>query len=65
MEELAAYADRLERAAAELRAGALDPDGAARLVESCAALATEAAQALERRARADAHERLPGQDSLL
>jgi uncharacterized membrane protein YgcG len=65
MDELTAYADRLERAAETLRTRALDPDEAARLVDQAATLATEAAQALERHARAAAHEPLPGQDSLL
>ncbi len=65
MQELAAYADRLERAAERLRAGDLGAEQAAALVEDCAALATEAAEALDRRARATAREPLPGQDALL
>ena len=65
MDELAAYADRLEQAAAHLRTGALDPDEAARLVDHAAALAGEAAQAVDRAARHRAREPLPGQDSLL
>jgi hypothetical protein len=65
MTELAAYADRLERAAARLRTADLPADQAAALVEDCAALATEAAEALDRRVRAGAPEPLPGQDALL
>jgi hypothetical protein len=65
MTELAAYADRLERAARRLRAGDLAPEQAAALVEESAALATEAAEALDRRVRASAQEPLPGQDALL
>ena len=51
-------ADRLEAAVAELEEAArrlrdeeLDADGAAELVERCARLAAEAAEALERRTR--------------
>ncbi len=65
MQELAAYADRLGQAAARLRSADLPPDEAAALVEDCAVLATEAAEALDRRVRAGAHEPLPGQDALL
>ncbi len=65
MTELAAYAERLERAAWRLRAGDLAPEQAAALVEESAALATEAAEALDRRVRASAQEPLPGQDALL
>jgi hypothetical protein len=43
---------RLEQAAAQLRAGELEPQEAARLVEECARLAGEAAAELDRRARA-------------
>jgi len=56
---------RLERAAEQLRSGELSPDAAATLVEDCAAMAAEAGAELDRRARAAAHEPLPGQDSLL
>jgi hypothetical protein len=65
MQELAAYADRLERAAERLRAGDLAPEQAAALVEDCATLATEAAEALDRRVRAGGRDPLPGQDALL
>ncbi len=65
MQELEAYADRLERAAARLRTGDLAAGEAAALVEDCAALAAEAAEALDRRARAGTREALPGQDALL
>ena len=60
LDELAAG---LERAAVRLRAGDLDPDAAAALVDECARLASHAATELERRARAAGPG--PGQDSLL
>jgi hypothetical protein len=44
--------ERLERAAAELRAGDLDPSRAAALVDECARLATEAGAELDREMRA-------------
>ncbi len=44
--------DHLDRAAAELRTGALSADDAAVLVEDCARMATEASAELDRRARA-------------
>jgi hypothetical protein len=53
----------LEQAAAQLRSGELDPDGAAALVDECALLASRAAAELDRQARAA--EPPPGQDSLL
>jgi hypothetical protein len=56
---------RLERAAEQLRSGELSQDAAATLVEDCAALANEAGVELERRARANVEEPLPGQDTLL
>jgi hypothetical protein len=43
----------LEEAARRLREEALDGDAAAELVERCARLAAEAAEALERRMRAE------------
>ena len=46
--------DRLERTAAQLRAGELQPQEAAQLVEECARLAGDAAAELERRVRAAA-----------
>jgi hypothetical protein len=46
--------DRLEQAAARLRADELEPQEAARLVEDCARLAGEAAAELDRRVRAAA-----------
>jgi len=46
--------DRLERTAAQLRAGELEPQEAATLVEDCARLAGDAAAELERRVRAAA-----------
>ncbi|MBJ7329034.1 MAG: hypothetical protein JHC95_03995 [Solirubrobacteraceae bacterium] len=57
--------ERLERAAEQLRSGDLSSDAAATVVEDCAAVASQAAAELERRARAAASEPLPGQDSLL
>jgi hypothetical protein len=64
-DDLDALIDQLERAAEQLRSGDLSQDAAASLVEDCAALAGQAGAELERRARAAAHEPLPGQDSLL
>jgi hypothetical protein len=59
---LAALVDRLEQAAARLRADDLQPDDAARLIEQCAALAAEASSELERRSREAGAERPAGQD---
>jgi hypothetical protein len=56
---------RLERAAEQLRSGELSADAAATVVEDCAALATAASVELDRRARADVPEPVPGQDTLL
>jgi hypothetical protein len=61
--DLDALAADLERAAARLRAGELDPEAAAELVDECARTASRAAAELDRRARAA--EPAPGQDSLL
>jgi hypothetical protein len=44
--------DRLERAAAELRSGDIDPERAAALVDECARLAGEAGTELDREVRA-------------
>ena len=44
--------NRLERAAGELRAGALTPERAAALVDECAQLAAAAGVELDRRVRA-------------
>jgi hypothetical protein len=44
--------ERLEAAAAELRAGDLDPERAAALVDDCARLAAEAGAQLDREVRA-------------
>jgi hypothetical protein len=49
LDELAA---RLERTAADLRAGDLAPERAAALVDECARLASEASAELDRRVRA-------------
>ena len=43
--------ERLERTAAELRAGELDGDRAAALVDDCARIAAEAGAELDRRVR--------------
>ena len=51
-EQLDRLTERLERAAAELRAGSLDPDRAAVVVDECARLAGEASVELDRRVRA-------------
>ena len=64
-DQLDSLIDQLERAAEQLRSGDLSQDAAASLVEDCAALAGQAGAELERRARAAAHEPIPGQDSLL
>jgi hypothetical protein len=44
--------ERLERAAAELRSGAMAPDRAAAVVDECARLAGEASVELDRQVRA-------------
>jgi hypothetical protein len=44
--------ERLERAAAELRSGALSPERAAAVVDECARLAGEASVELDRQVRA-------------
>jgi hypothetical protein len=51
-ETLDRLTERLERAAAELRAGALAPDRAAAVVDECARLAGEASAELDRQVRA-------------
>jgi len=51
-EPLDALVERLERAAAELRAGDLSPERAAALVDECARLAGEAGGRLDREVRA-------------
>ncbi len=59
---LGRIADRLERAAAELRADGIAPDRAAALVEECARLAAEGAAELDRELRAgDGPGAAPGQ----
>jgi hypothetical protein len=50
-EALDRIVQRLERAAAELRAGDLDPERAATLVDDCARLAAEAGAELDREVR--------------
>jgi hypothetical protein len=49
---LDALVERLERAAAQLRAGDLEPERAAALVDECARLAADAAAELDRQMRA-------------
>ena len=51
-EPLERIVERLERAAAELRAGDLEPENAAKVVDECARLAGEAGLALDREVRA-------------
>ena len=51
-EQLDRLTERLERAAAELRAGSLDPARAAAVVDECARLAGEASVELDRQIRA-------------
>jgi CHASE3 domain sensor protein len=63
MADLEELTDLLERVAAELRAGELDPQQAADRVDDLARLAGEAAAELDRRARAA--DTPPGQTELL
>jgi hypothetical protein len=51
-DRLEALVDRLERTAAELRAGDIEPERAAALVDECARLAGEAGAELDRQVRA-------------
>ena len=51
-ETLERLVERLEHAAATLRAGELPPDRAAALVEECARLAADAGSELDRQVRA-------------
>ena len=51
-EALDRIVERLERTAAQLRAGDLDPERAAKLVDECARLAAEAGTELDREVRA-------------
>ncbi len=60
--ELSEVIERLERAAAQLRAGDLDPGRAAGLVDECARLAAEAGARLDADLRAaEAGPPAPGQ----
>ena len=65
MSDLDGLVAELEAAAARLRAGEIDADEAAALVERCAELAGELGDELERRARVEAAEEPPGQEKLL
>jgi hypothetical protein len=61
-EALAAIVERLERAAADLRSGELEPGRAAALVDECARLAADAGAQLDAELRAaDAGTEAPGQ----
>ena len=51
-EALDRIVERLERTAAELRSGDLEPDRAAALVDECARLAAQAGAELDRKVRA-------------
>ena len=51
-EALDRIVERLERTAAELRTGDLDPERAAALVDECARLAAQAGAELDREVRA-------------
>ena len=62
-DELDTAIAELERAAERLRAGDIDADEAAELVERCAQLAAQACSALDRRAAAPDQE--TGQERLL
>jgi hypothetical protein len=61
-EAMDAIVERLERAAAELRAGDLEPGRAAAVVDECARLAADAGAQLDAEMRAaDAGTAAPGQ----
>jgi hypothetical protein len=60
MADLDAVIQRLERTATELRAGDLEPERAAALVDECARLAAEAGAELDRAVRAG-ESGVPGQ----
>jgi hypothetical protein len=61
-EGLPSIIERLERAAAELRSGELEPERAAALVDECARLAADAGAQLDAEMRAaDAGTAAPGQ----
>jgi exonuclease VII small subunit len=63
--EFDALVEELQDAARRLRAGELDGDEAAGLVERCAQLAAQLDAELDSQARAARAERLPGQEKLL
>jgi hypothetical protein len=65
MNALESGAARLEQAAERLRAGELDGEEAAALVERCAELAAALGAELERESRAALAEPVPGQGELL
>jgi len=64
IDQLEHFSRQLEEAAARLRAGELEPEQAARLVEECARLAGDAAGELDRRVRLAADPPAPGQRTL-
>ena len=61
LEALDGLIEELERTAARLREGGLEPERAAALVDECARLATEAASRLDRDVRAQDEGGTPGQ----
>ena len=63
-EPLDRLTERLERAAAELRSGALEPERAAAVVDDCARIAGEASVELDRQVRAGDAEPGAGQLAL-
>ncbi len=65
MNALESGAARLEEAAERLRAGDLDGEEAAALVQRCAELAAALGADLERESRAGPAEPVPGQEELL
>jgi exonuclease VII small subunit len=65
MSELDSAIDELERAAARLRTGEIEPEEAAELVERCAQLAARVGAELDRSASAAAQEPPPDQERLL
>ena len=65
MTRLDSLVDELEQTAARLRAGQLDGDEAAQVVERCAELASQLGSELDIQARAATAGEPPGQEKLL
>ena len=63
-DRLESLVERLERTAAELRAGELSIERAAALVDDCARIAAEAGAELDRQIRAEDVASAPGQMAL-